>query len=170
MIQTHLRKLRATETYRTAVIFMYIEANMSYITANQMRTIAEKPEFYPMHVETFDPTTEERAGVWTGEDEKHLYALEMKSVLLNGALWYASDFITSDPINALKTEVREQMGHFRREFKMMPNGKLKVTYTGKSNNRKDDVCIVIQMLLHWSKETRESQTYMDAAAANGWRW
>lgn len=163
-----MEKLRAVPAYQTAMIYVYIEANLSFVTANRIKAIVNKPCFYPIQVQSFDPSTEERAGVWTGEVEKQLYTIELQRALADGALYYASNFVTQGDVKEVKSEVKEQLENFRREVTLV-NGKMKVVYTGKTGTRKDDLCLVVQMLLHWSRENRLSDEYAQAATANGWR-
>jgi hypothetical protein len=167
MLETHLQNIRDDPRYNTAVIYVYIEANMSFLTANKVKEIVEHPRFYPVLVQSFDPTTDARAGVWTGPDEKYLYAEEMKRALADGALVYAARFISSD--ESIKPEIVKQLEVYRREAKVSASGKRTIEYTGKSLGRKDDVCIVMQMLLHWSRLMRNSDEYQKAAELNGWR-
>jgi hypothetical protein len=150
------------------VIYVYIEANLSFVSANQIKQLIEPQSLYPIVVKSFDPKNDGRCGVWTGDTEKELYAIEMQRALSDGALVYADSFITSD--DHMREEVRAQLEVYRREVRVTPGtGKLKVIYTGKSHGRKDDVAIVMQMLLYWSRVTRESTEYMEAAESNGWR-
>lgn len=167
MIETHMTKLRNDSRYRHAVIFVYIEANMSFVTASQIRDIVMQPCFYPVIVQTYDQSKEQRTGVWTGPPEKELYANELKRALADGAISFADQFLTENP--AVRSELRDQLEVFRREVKMSPQGKRTVEFTGKSPGRKDDLCIVLQMLLYWSRVMRESGEYMQMAEANGWR-
>jgi hypothetical protein len=167
MFEDHLTKLRSDSRYKNALIYVYIEANMSYIDANEVRKVLEQPQFYPVIVKSFDPTTEERAGVWTGPPEKQLYAMELKRALSDALLVYADNLITNDP--GVKTEIKNQLEVFRRDVKITPQGKRTIEYTGKSSNRKDDMCLVLQMMLYWSNEMRESHEYIKASETNGWR-
>jgi hypothetical protein len=168
MLETHLAGLRANPRYKAAVVYVYVEANMSFVTANRIKNIIDKPVYYPTIVAQYDPKGESRYGVWSGPEEKEMYADELKRALADGQLCYAEHFVSQDGA-AVKSELKDQMEVFRRELKVSPTGKKTYVYTGKSNGRKDDLCIVLQMLLYWSKYTRESSEYANAATQNGWR-
>jgi hypothetical protein len=167
MLEGHLTDLRNDARYRRAVIYAYVENNSSFTNANEVRRVLEQPRFYPVVVKSFDSKKEQRYGVWTGAAEKEMYALEMKRALGDGRLCYADKFISRD--KGMKTEILSQLEHYRKELKVSPSGKKTYEYTGKGGGRKDDVCIVLQMILYWSMLERQTPEYMHAAEENGWR-
>jgi hypothetical protein len=167
MLEKHLTRLREDARYQNAVIYVYIEANMSWVTANDIKKVVEQPRFYPVIVRSYDTSPEQKPGVHTGQPEKEMYSRDLQRALGDGQLCYADRFISDDP--NVKQELRSQMEVYRREVEVGPNGKLKSNFTGKSNGRKDDLCMVVQMLLYWSRLERESAEYVHAATANGWR-
>lgn len=168
MIETHLSRIREDDRYHHALIYVYIEANLSFVTARDIGRICSQPQFFPVVVKSFDSTKDERDGVWTGEAEKQMYTSEMKRALADGALSYADNFLSQT--ENVQAEVQAQLEVFRRDVKLTEGcTKPKITYTGKSNGRKDDLCLVLQMLLYWSRVQRESAEYLTAAASNGWR-
>jgi hypothetical protein len=169
MVEKHLSDLRADPRYMYAVIYVYIEANLSWVTANDMARLCMQPRFYPVIVQSFDTSKDMRYGVWTGPAEKEMYTNEMKRALSDGAIAYADDFISSD--REVKSEVRSQLEVYRRSVKFTEGSeKASVTYTGKSSGRKDDLAIVLQMLLYWSRVVRCSSEYAEASVLNGWKF
>lgn len=164
-----MMRIRQDPRYAFAVIFVYIEANLSWVTANDMARLCMQQRFYPTIVKSYDTTKAQRYGVWTGESEKEMYSNEMKRALGDGAIAYADDFISQD-VN-VKSEVRSQLEVYRRNVKFVEGSeKARVTYTGKSSGRRDDLAIVLQMLLYWSRYNRSSREYLQTAAENGWKF
>lgn len=154
------------------MIYVYIEANLSWVTANDIANICLHKDNYPIQVMSYDPTKDQRFGVWTGKSEKEWYAREMKQALASGTLMYAEDFITAEPkAVAIKGEIRDQLQLYRRIVTYKDgDDQPTVTYSGKGGGRKDDLAIVLQMLLWWSKLNRASHEYKEAAHHNGWKW
>lgn len=170
MVERHLTQLRADPRYQYALIYVYIEANLSWVTAHDLAQLCMQQKYYPVLVKSYDTTKENRYGVWTGETEKEMYVMEMRRALNEGALCYAEDLNSSEPA-AIKKDVMGQLEVYRRNVKYTEGSeKVKVSYTGKSSGRKDDLAIILQMLLYWSHVTRCSHEYLEAASANGWKF
>lgn len=162
-----MKALRKDPRYKNAMIYVHIEANLSYLTANKTKDMVDKSEFYPVYCTQFNPSKDATTGVWSGEVEKAMYVQAMQYALSDGSLEYAADFITND--ETIKGEAKNQLESYRRDVKLLPNGKQSVSYSGKGSNKKDDVCIVMQMLLYWGRYTRDTHEYIQAAQTNGWR-
>jgi hypothetical protein len=168
MLQQHIIDIRKDPRYQGAVIYVYIEANLNYIGANRIKNLLSLPAFYPLRVQHFDPSTEQKAGVYTGEVQKEQYIEETKRALSEGALCYAENFISNDP--DIKTEISQQLEAYRADVKTDPlTHKRTVYHTGKSAGKKDDCALVVQMMLYWSRLFRDSHEYAEAAESNGWR-
>jgi hypothetical protein len=169
MIIKHLRKLRSIAQYANAVMFVYIEANLSWVTANTLAGVAQAGEFYPCIVKKYDPKNKGRFGVWTQEAEKEKMCHETKHVMADGALYYAEHFFSETAPLTIQQEIKAQLEVYRRNIRLSDSGKVTIEYTGKSTNRKDDLAIVIQLLLYWSRYNRESTEYQQEKQSNSWR-
>lgn len=171
MIETHLLKHRQDPRYANAMIYVYIEANLSWVTANDIAKLCLQPRFYPVQVMRYDPKPTQFYGVWTGASEKQMYVELTQKSLSSGQLCYAENFITAEPqTNLIKAEIRSQLEMYRRVVTFKEgDDQPKITYTGKSPGRKDDLAIVVQMLMYWSRLLRSSKEYIDTATMNGWK-
>jgi len=168
LLQQHFIDIRKDPRYRSAVIFVYIEANLNYIGANRIKNLLSLPAFYPVVFQHFDPSTECKVGVYTGEKEKIMYVEEAKRALSDGSLCYTENFLTNDP--DIKTEIKNQFEAYRADVRLNAVTKKRtVDHTGKSAGKKDDCALVIQMLLYWSHLFRDSDEYAKTAERNGWR-
>lgn len=173
MIEAHFHKLRSIRQYANAFIYVYIEANMSFIGADFLHNLISVPEFAPLEVVSEDKTSLQRPGVWTGETEKEFYAKTLQHVLSDGMLSYAHDdqFVSQDPVN-VKNLLVQQLRTYRKETKLVGDpafGKLRVSYSGKSSGKKDDMSMVLQIALGQANKKRISADYRATAEAHGWR-
>lgn len=166
VLVNHVTEL--TKMYPRALIFDYIEANMSFVEADRMANICKKISPHNIRIESQDPKGKGRSGIWTGENEKYQYATAIRHSLTVGSICYADDscFISRDVIKA-KEKFENQLGTFRRITSPNTNPafkKAKVTYSGEG---KDDTVIVCGMCMYFSYEKRNSKEYEQIAQAAG---
>ena len=166
VLKEHVTEL--TKMYPRALIFEYIEANLSYLGANRMANITRRISPHNIRVESKDPTPKARDGIWTGENEKYQYATAIAHALSVGSLCYADDscFVSRNPVE-VKDKFEKQLAQFRRITSPNPNPafqKAKVTYSGEG---KDDTVIVCGMCLYFSFDKRNSEEYNQIAQASG---
>lgn len=154
--------------YPRALIFLAIEANMSFVDTDRIGKIARKISPFNMRVTCQDPKGKGRTGVWTGENEKGMYANSIRDALVSKTLFYVEDskFVSA---NAAKTQLQfeKQLQVFRRIVKPAVNkafDKPKITYSGEG---KDDLVIACGMCLHFSYEIRCSEEYNNIAQSSG---
>ena len=174
MLERFILRTRSYRTYRDSHIFVFIEANMSFISADMIANFMRNPRFGSVEAVSLDPKNKQRYGVWTGEVEKERYAEAMERALANGSLCYASEQVGDpDKWEANKKAFEEQTGWYRREVDEAKNpafNKNKVTFTGKSSGRKDDMTIVVQLLLYHLERLKTSVRFCDMAREYGWRY
>lgn len=167
MMRSHFTKLRDNPAYQKALIVVYIEANMSFITADEIATEFQKPIFEPIIFERRDDKKKGRVGIWTGPSTKEQMHSQMKEALTSNSLFYARSFISSDE-KKQKEQFEKEVGNFRleKEASLVPWRIVKIFYTGKSSG-KDDLCITVQMALYWSKLRRDDPAFIDYCRARG---
>ncbi len=174
MLEQFILKARSYRTYRDAHIFLFIEANMSFISADMLATFLQNPRFGSVEAVSLDPKNKNRYGVWTGETEKERYADSMERALANGQLCYSSE-MTGNAVTLPqnKMALEQQLGWFRREVLEPKNpafGKNKVVFTGKSAGKKDDMVLALQIALYHLEKLKMTQRFIEMARMNGWRY
>jgi hypothetical protein len=158
MLQNHVLMLRAIPQYHKADIFLYIEANMSFISADEVC------EMYIRNDEKFGPVIpvsdrkegDGRYGVWSGQYEKEAYARGLAYTMSDGNLDYCRH-MAGAKIEATKMVLQDQMKNLRREAKTpqdMAFQQVKYVYTGKSSGKRDDLCMALQIALHCMRKQR----------------
>jgi len=175
MLENFILRTRSMRVYRDALIFIAIEANMSFITADMLAGFFQNPRFGRIEVLSLDPKKHQRPGVWTGENEKERYAESMERALANGTLCYAREQ-AGDPAKwpLVKQEFQSQLGSFRREVDPAKDpmfGRNKITFTGKAGNgKKDDLVLATQIALYHLEWLKTTDRFQDMATAQGWRY
>lgn len=156
MILTHFRKLRRpTSRYRQCFIQVYIEANLSQISADDCAKLVHRdlrcgdPRL--IKFVSRDHTKEHRIGVWTDNPAKEAYAGALRHNIY--ALFVAEEYesqtlenTTEDCIQALYRQLRD----FRVEFIEKPDGTCLRRHTGKGAGRKDDIAMAIMIFLYYA--------------------
>lgn len=170
MIKNHLAKLQAHPRYGSAHKFAFIEANMSYIGADQVADWCYPHQ--PLSVESRDPSPRGRVGVWTGPFEKEAYAWRLRDIVEEDALYFAADLI-GENAEKDKATLLSQMRKFRME-RMEPKdvtfGKFKYAYSGKtSGGEKDDLVLSLMIAIHWGDRKRDEVQFRAWAKERGYR-
>lgn len=161
MTVDHVRRIRADPRYNNALFVVFIEANMSWISADGLWK--KMLSFIPITVERADSSGQGRPGVITTDESKEVYARLLTLQLQERRLFLAEDIISahnaptgspSDVAKLLKT-LEDQLSNFRK-VKSVPKesafGKVKETITGKSHGRKDDLVMALGILLYWAQK------------------
>jgi hypothetical protein len=163
MISNHFVAYRSHPRYKNSWPQTFIESQMSYLEADRVaRKIIMQPRFQPVAVESRDPKGLDRFGVPTGKHEKILYCDRLYQALVNDKLHFAPDLICphsskqrfGPDVDALKENLRKQLGNFRKEIEVPNNpetGTYRVHYTGKAGGLKDDLVMALGMLLYWAQ-------------------
>lgn len=173
MLLRHVQGLRDHPALGRAVIVLIIEANMSYIGADQVARLLQRTELRPIYVVSRDPSHKARPGVWTGENEKQLYALELERVLANNSLRRLQTLVHRDPAHANQKweQLVRQIGMFRRTVQNPLDEvfqKFRVAFSGKGGGNADDLVLALQMALHWGSDVRRDPQFRAAAETQGW--
>lgn len=172
MINNHLRKLSRDPRFCRAHKLISIEANMSYIGADQVANWCQADEFQPVIIESRDSSSRNRVGVWTGPYEKETYAWLLRDIVENDKLHFAADMISANADKNKETLI-SQLRQFRME-RMDPKdvtfGKFKYAYTGKTaGGNKDDLVLALMIATYWGSRKREDVEFQQWAKANGYR-
>jgi hypothetical protein len=158
-----LASIRAVANYRSAVIFVNIEANYGgWSAAKDIARVANQPEFGAVQVLSFDPDHKGRPGFMTGAQEKYLFKQALERALVCGSLRLCDNMVGSSAKQDIAT-LYKQMEDYHVEIKPLKDpvfGKPAYMFTGKgAGGQKDDLCIVLQMVLHFSLTIRGSEGY-----------
>jgi hypothetical protein len=169
MMINHYIKIKNSPQYKTATVRIYIEANMSFITANQMAIdIKSHPALRGQDIQIvkFDPNGLGRYGVWTSPASKEQWMAELTRNISVMRTVEAKNFITSRrPATLLEDVSQVHLDQFCEQLKQMrvivtapPEGHgssqlfPRRSITGKSAGKKDDrvasACIALVHMMH----------------------
>jgi len=168
MIFAHFQELR--RVHPTAHIRVYVEANMSWISASQLEVMILRANVPKLEFVRKDTARFDRVGVWTGEDSKQMYALRLLEALRFRNMRCAPTLISNQPKENLKLLV-EQLKQFRRvvtQSKVSPHALPKVTLTGKSPGKKDDFVLALGIVVHYMTESKNDLHFMRWCDAMGY--
>ncbi len=174
MVRFHLRSIRRNHLYEQALIVVFIEAQADYVHANRLSVEFSASEFGSIMFESKDSSDKGRVGVRSGPAEKYLYVQQLTQVLKEGTLnwaepmlpYYRDDMRYGDR----KTQLVDQIKRYRRVVSTPDDaafGKFKETYTGKSSGEKDDLCMALQICLHYSRCKRRDPAFRDICQRHG---
>lgn len=161
LTKRHLEQLKAK--FPCAVIFFYVEANMSWITADRFSDAAKQVSI-DIRVESRDRKGLGRPGVETTDVEKRLYTDAIAESLSSEALVYAKDFISDETVRT-QSKFEEQLNLFRRIVKAPAEDsvaftKPKISFSGLGA---DDTIMAVGIMLLNSRLTRQSPEYLREA-------
>lgn len=168
MMKSHILMIRHTPPYTTAHIIIYLEANLSYLTADQCATVLSDPMFHPIHFESHDPKGFGRVGIITTQERKELGVAHVQRSLVANTLCYADPFISLNGTK-VKAELEQQMRRYRMEKRIKDDifQKPKFTMTGKGSGERDDMIMCLMLALYWSYKRRTDHHTVEAAHARG---
>ena len=175
MLDNHLLALRRIPQYASAVFWFYIEANMSFLTVDDLRNhFLSHPEFGQLRVAREDGKAQGKWGVWTGEKEKEMYAKRLQKTMSEGKLHYAENFVSaSRPAAESKAQLERQVANLRKEAKpcLEPGfDRVKFTYTGKSQGERDDGSMALQIALYNMEKQRNNPQFITSCMQQGLRY
>lgn len=171
MVRGHIRALKDHPVYGQAKLVVFIEANMSYISADW---IADKIrlETSNLIIESRDPSSRNRIGVWTANFEKEAYAWTLRSIVENDNLYFASQMI-GEKLDKDIVELESQFRQFRMERREPADpgfDKFRYAYTGKTTGgTKDDLLLALMIATYWDKRKREETDFIEFCCENGIR-
>jgi hypothetical protein len=167
MIRGHIERLREYPEYAEAYIEVFVESNLSYLSAN---AVANMVMSYPrVNVAREDKLG--RYGVHTGEAEKENYAKGLGIIMMDNMLHFAHHVASVD-WKENRMGLIDQLRVFRREViesKSPGFSNPKVCYTGKSHGRKDDLVLALQIALYWMAKKRGDLDFIAKYNAKGVR-
>lgn len=173
MIHRHLLGLRdARSPYRDSHLFVFVEANMSWLHADEVRQMLESDSRYgPLRIESSDRSGRQRPGVITTENNKQGFVHCLRHPLMLGHLRHA-EYAVSQDIQAARTVLHDQIRHFRRNVKEAANPEYgqaaRVAYTGKTHTRKDDLVLALMMAMFWGGTALDM--YREEFTRRGWQF
>jgi hypothetical protein len=171
MLKNHVISIRRIPEYKDAIIFLYVESNMSFISADQVceMFISDVDTFGPVLPVSDRPDSDGRWGVWSGEFEKESYAIGLSYTMSDGNIHYAEHMACTKLLET-KAILEGQLKNLRRETKQAADPvfqKLKYVYTGKGTNARDDLCMALQIALHNMRKQRRSPKFLRWANERG---
>jgi hypothetical protein len=159
MVADHVLRLRKIPCMRKSLLVVFVEANMSFLTAGSLRTTLENAPFAPVYVVSSNkkivpPDRRPRAGVWTGAPEKALYVTTIQHALGADKLKIA-DVVTGYSAQSDLATLKDQMCSYKREVREAetPHAMAKVTYSGKGCGKQDDLAMALQIGVYWEATT-----------------
>lgn len=171
MLYRHWASIRSDPRYKSSVIVLYVESNMSYIETDRVVRIAQQLTLQPMYITSHDSSGKNRPGVITTEQNKIAYCDTLKRLLTDHRIRYCDRMIGSDTLSCLH-QLEEQMRQFRRAVKEpLQNPEftnVRVSFTGKGYNKKDDLVMTLMMALYFSFGTRDEPQFTRLCQKNGW--
>jgi len=170
MIVEHVVRLRKIHVFSRSHIFVYTEANMSWVEADRVARLLINPNLQPIAIQSHDPQKKGRPGVITDESTKFGYVSLLRSLLQDTNILYAQQYTSADP-NETKTAFEEQLRQFKRAIRPPADpehNKFKVSYTGKGFAKKDDLAMAVMMACYWCAITRANSDFQTLCEARGW--
>lgn len=168
LMKSHLAKLK--RIYPRSTIFLYIEANMSWISSDRLATCAAEVS-RDIRIVSRDRKGLNRPGVETTSLEKRLYTDAIREALSSEALVYARDFVCESNTKKVgnQSKLEEQLSLFREII--IPStdenvrNKPKIEFSGQG---KDDTVFALGIALYNGRITREDPEYQKEAREQGW--
>jgi len=148
MIGKHFAAIREQHSiYRGCLVRIFIEANMSFIDAKRIANQLDVLQYQPVDIVSEDKSKLHRVGVWTTTDKKEAFAEELQRCVPH--MQFAREFICDTDEKVVKQELFGQLLRFRKEVVQVNNPDhtlhLKVVYTGKGPNQKDDLVLALSI-------------------------
>ena len=170
MLQNHVLMLRKIPEYTNAIIFLYVESDYSYLSSDQVceMFISDAERFGPMIPASDDNDSEGRFGV-RSQFIKEAMAIGLMYAMSDGSIDYA-EHIASSNLAPTKLLLEDQMRVLRRETKQATDSAfnpVKVIFTGKSHNTRDDLVMALQIALHNMRKQNRSDKFLHWAKSQG---
>jgi hypothetical protein len=168
MVTNHIHKLKSQKEYEHAYIYVFIESNLSHLSADMVGEMLLK-QFTKVVVVSEDSSPDKRYGVLTTNPVKKNMADGLLRVMIDPLLCFATNVISEDLARNRKNLV-DQLGVYRKEVELPKTafGRIKETYTGKSPGRQDDLAIVTQMATYWGACQRMKPDFIAFGKLSGW--
>lgn len=174
MIHKHFDRLESIPEYKNAHVFVYIESNMSYITADRYQQVIRDrgvgPGNFTIEFVNRDSSKLNRAGLRTDRVLKQAMVDELKRDLSNGCVHFARDFVSMDKDRILE-QLAAQLRVFRKHIihrSEESTADVSVRYSGKGSGMQDDLAFVLMMVIYYGHLMRMSERYMAMAEYKGW--
>lgn len=172
MLADHVLGLRQLSQYKDALFVFYIEANMSFLSVSHLCNFFNQPQFGLVKIVSRDPKNMGRPGVWTGPQEKEIFARDLEQVMSDGKLSFADQMVSDNPEHN-KVKLLAQLNFFSR-IVIPPNDpsqhENRIVYSGKGVGRRDDLCLALMLALTHGKMTLFDQQFVEECHRNGWRY
>ena len=173
MLTNHILNLRKIHKHREAWIVIFIEANDGWLHADRLKNLfmGDIGKFGKIYLPAVDNKNLDRVGVRTTQWNKPQYVRETKALLSEGKLHFSSEFVGQNEVID-KKNFMAQLRHYRKEltYSKNPADPPKVRYTGKSAGTRDDLAMVLQILIYWARMKKfDDPQFQHWAACQGIR-
>jgi hypothetical protein len=118
MYQRHFDALEAVPAFRNAHVFVYIENNSSFITADAIQTAIQQRGTTSLHIHFVNRDQLGRAGVRTDDNLKEAMMFQLSRDLSRGAIRIARDFVSCS-VNDPEIVVMK-LAHQLKSFQKVP--------------------------------------------------
>jgi hypothetical protein len=170
------KRLRHSRTYQDALVIVYVEANMSHFIPVDMERlflsegeIFGRVEFQRMKMKN----NMIRPGVLTTHDDKEQFVNYVRLQLGAGNILFAEELLGLESRLAEHRRLLiDQLNNYRKDIKesLDPGfAEEKITYTGKSGGKRDDLCIALQLSLYHMQTKRHDEDFQERCRKNAWR-
>ena len=170
MIEMHLKSIRSNTMLCNAYIYIYFEANLSSIMADEFAHFFRNSNYGPLEVVTHTVQKNiERFGTLTTNESKEQMVKDMRQLLSDGNIVFADKLIGLNIENS-KTQLLEQLKVFRKEKKNINNlyEEDKYIYTGKSSGQPDDLAFDLCNTVSLMMAKRKCPEYLKTAQLRHW--
>lgn len=161
-LTAHVAKLRSLACFRSAVFYIYIESNMSWVGADRLACILQDDIYQPVHIECSDRSGKHKSGVWTDGPNKEQMVHLLNQSLAENSLVFARAITGSAPERD-RIELIKQLEMYRKDVKEpldLVRGTTRISYSGKSPGVKDDLAMTLQICLYWSQRKIRDTRYI----------
>lgn len=166
--------LRTHPLYSSALMIFAIESNLSYLDSDRVRILVTQDKYQPSISIDKDPKKLGRAGVFTTESCKRVWADDLGNLLRTNTLRMAQDrierFDAESKVDPCSTLV-DQLRVYRRELKVPTDpawSAARVTFTGKQPGVQDDLAVALQLAVTQARIQRADSEFVRLARSQGW--
>jgi hypothetical protein len=166
-IHRHFKGIRATQSGRTALLVVYIEANMTWVWADRIAALLNV--YQPLHIISLDKSESERPGVTTTQRSKESGVIRLQEALASQSIRFAANMVSDDAPKHRRLLCDEGLGYryHVKPPKDLKFGKTTATMSGKAPGVKDDCITALHQNMERSSTTRRDPKFVAYCESQG---
>jgi hypothetical protein len=166
MFRSLFVQLRRSPRYQSALVVIYVESNHGPFDAKSLMGYVDdnRSIFGPVEFQNREEKKEVLPGVITTHNHKEMFANLARHELANGHVLFADEMIgVPERLVQHKAELLDQFRNYHKDIKLAIEpgfGTDKVTYTGKTGGKRDDMCMAFQIGLYHMHAKRDDDRFV----------